>query len=258
MSLAKEWLLPLARVLIKNDAKGPVYVLGDQFTWFSYEYAFRKLKKTGLLRNAAAPKALSAKQSSAVSFRTFMGMLGFEEFYDIDINGLADLTWDLAQPLSTEFHGRAGLVIDIGTCEHIFDLPQSFSNIVELLRPGGIVVHLSPFSWYNHGFVNFNPVLFREFYEHNHFQLLDHVLIWSPFDYTVRVIADRFGLEPLLSRFSSITFTLDDENPTLTRFANHVGLSARMMFLFAAKKSMDNLPPSFPCQSIYRPRSPER
>jgi SAM-dependent methyltransferase len=254
MSLPKEWLMPLARTLVRNGAKGPVYALGDQITWFTHEYATRRLKASGLLRNASVAGLPSSHNSRMTSFRSVVEMLGFGEYYDVDANGRASVTADLSLPLPEQYKAKAGVVIDIGTCEHIFNFPQVFTNIIELLRPGGTVVHLAPLSWYNHGFVNFNPIAFREFYEHNGFEVRDHGLIVAPFEYTLECILSRLGLAEryFLSNISPASFVLNDESRTLARLANHLGIGARVLILFAARKPMENLPVSFPHQAMYR------
>jgi hypothetical protein len=254
MSLTKEWLLPLARTLIRNDAKGPVFALGDQITWFTKEYATRRLKSSGLLQNTSVAGMESSHDPQMVSFRSLIEILGLGGYYDIDVNGRASIAADLSQPLSEEHKRRAGVVIDIGTSEHIFNFPQVFTNIIELLRPGGMVIHMAPLSWFNHGFVNFNPLVFKEFYEQNSFELLDHGLIVAPFEYTLQCILSRFGLTEryFLSNISPISFVLNDESRTLARMANHLGIGARVLILFAARKPMENLPVSFPHQSMYR------
>lgn len=213
MSLPKEWLPPLARALIRNDAKGPVYAMGDQITWFTHAYALRVLKAAGLLRNASVSALPSPHNPKMVSFRTVLAMLGFEEFYDIDINGRAALTLDFSQPLCDELRGRAGVVIDIGTCEHIFNLPQVFTNLIELLRPGGTILHLAPISWYNHGFVNFNPIWFKEFYQHNHFHLQEHSLIVSPCAYYVSGYPGPLWFGGAISAFQDLSSVVHAERP---------------------------------------------
>ena len=244
--------MPLAQTLLKYGAAGPVYALGDQVSWVPPRYARRKLATAGLLRNANAPTTPCRQNPGMVSFQSVLALLGFDQYYDLDLNGRAAITCDFSQPLAPELVGKAGVVIDIGTCEHIFNLAQVFANIVELLKPGGMVIHLAPLSWYNHGFVNFNPLFFREFYEHNGFTVLDHGLIVTPFEYPLQGILGRVGLGDyyLHSEISPISFLLDDENRMVGRIANHIGLGSRIIFLFSGRKNLDR-PVRFPCQRMY-------
>ena len=141
-------------------------MLGDTECYFSPEYATRRLSNAGLLRNADAPIHV---RNGLLSARSIFAMLGVQPYFDIDINPNADIQLDLSQELASNLSGSAQLVIDTGTSEHIFSVAQVFRNIVQLLRVGGVVIHLSPVSWFNHGCYNFNPLLFNEFYTANGF-----------------------------------------------------------------------------------------
>ncbi len=253
MSLTKEWLIPISRALTKNNAHGPVYALGDQVSYLTHSYAQRKLSSARLLRNPNAPFVPCNQDPDMVSFRTVLSLLGLEGYYDIDMNGEAAITADLSSPLDDHLHNRAGVVIDIGTCEHIFNLPQVFENVIRLLRPGGIALHLAPLSWYNHGFVNFNPIFFREFYEHNGFTELEHGLIVTPLEYPLQFILGRLGLETRYykSQLSPFSFVVNDEHWIVRRLANHFGLAARVIFLFAARKGSESKTVLFPHQKMY-------
>jgi len=253
MSLAKEWLLPVTKTLAKGNAVGPVYALGDQVTLFTLNYARKKLQAAGLLRNPKADFVPCHQNPKLVSFQTVLGLLGLNEFHDIDFNGKAALNLDYSKPIPAELKNRAGVVIDIGTSEHIFNLTQVFANIVELLQKNGLVLHLAPLSWYNHGFVNFNPIWFKEFYQANAFEIVEHGLIVSPFGYPLLSLFGHLGLEEkyLESRFAPFSFVLNDESRTFAGIANHLGMIGRIIFLFAARKLVDDRTVKFPLQDIY-------
>lgn len=77
---------------------------------------------------------------------------GFEDI--IDLNYEADV-------------GQYDVVIDPGTIEHCFNVGQAFFNAAHAVKPGGIIYHISPMDMMNHGFFNFNPTLFQDFYGQN-------------------------------------------------------------------------------------------
>ena len=81
---------------------------------------------------------------------------------------------DLNQPLPADLARRFDLVVDTGTCEHCFNVGQAFANACEALALGGILVHAAPLTRINHGFWNFNPTIYPDFFEDNGFKL--HVL----------------------------------------------------------------------------------
>lgn len=73
---------------------------------------------------------------------------------------------------SIQYYGY-DLVVDPGTCEHIFDVAQALRNVAEAVRLGGLVYHMVPLCNFNHGFWNFSPVTFTQFYgEQNGFEIL--------------------------------------------------------------------------------------
>jgi len=88
------------------------------------------------------------------------------------VNGLADLNLDIGKPLDSEWKGKFGTVLNGGTIEHIFDVRQAMTNVHQLVRAGGTIIHLAPVTWINHAFVNFNPKIFRSIAEVNCYEIL--------------------------------------------------------------------------------------
>lgn len=84
---------------------------------------------------------------------------------------------DLSQPLPAAFHGVYDLVVDAGTIEHCFNAAESLKNMVRLLKKGGLALHSSPLNWRGHGFYNFDPQLFHDFYEANGFRVIDCFIV---------------------------------------------------------------------------------
>ena len=86
---------------------------------------------------------------------------GVGAYTDCDINDLADLNLDLSQPVPPELHGHFGSIMNFGTLEHVFDQRQIMTNMHDLVRPGGLILHTVPVTWFEHGFFNINPVMLR-------------------------------------------------------------------------------------------------
>ena len=59
------------------------------------------------------------------------------------------------------------IVIDPGTLEHCFFIGQAMFNAWRAVKPGGVVLHLSPMTMVNHGFYNLCPTLFKDFADAN-------------------------------------------------------------------------------------------
>ncbi len=82
-----------------------------------------------------------------------------------------DLNRDLAADY--DFHATFDLVTNLGTGEHVFDQRRVFENIHNLTKPGGLMLHVMPFvNWINHGFYNFNPVLYADLAAANDYGIL--------------------------------------------------------------------------------------
>jgi SAM-dependent methyltransferase len=79
---------------------------------------------------------------------------------------------DLNHPLPADLARSFDVVVDTGTCEHCFNVAQAFANACEALAVGGMLVHAAPLTRINHGFWNFSPTVYPDFFEDNGFDLL--------------------------------------------------------------------------------------
>lgn len=163
--------------------QGPVLTLGNQDIWADYnqlEHFFREMDcpyvnvtptpHTSLFFKTYPP--LIAKTKKFVHAKTFFRMLGIDEYWDMD--KLADdqpqILHDLNNPVPPKYHRRFNLIVDGGTIEHIFDIRQTMENLVQMCKPSGWVVHLSPASnFLDHGLYSFSPCFFFDFYQANGF-----------------------------------------------------------------------------------------
>ncbi len=89
--------------------------------------------------------------------------LGAEHLDAIDVSAYegASAIFDMNRPAPAELHARFTALIDGGTLEHIFDVPQAFRNVAALLRVGGHFVSVNGTNnFMGHGFYQFSPELF--------------------------------------------------------------------------------------------------
>lgn len=105
---------------------------------------------------------------------------GVEPYVSCDINGLADIRLDLAQPLPLEHKRRYRSVLNAGTIEHVFDLRQAMENVHDATDLGGVMIHTSPVTWFEHGFVNHNPLLYRLVADANGYEIAAAGYYYSP------------------------------------------------------------------------------
>ena len=84
-----------------------------------------------------------------------------------------EIEWDFNFPIDSKYEQKFDVVFDFGTCEHIFNLAQAFTNIHKMLTKGGFVYHAGPLCMPNHGFYGYNPTLFCDFYEDNGSEVIE-------------------------------------------------------------------------------------
>lgn len=107
-----------------------------------------------------------------ISDTVFFKLLGLKDITALDCSNYekADFVFDLNLPVPTELKNRFSLIIDGGTLEHVFDVKQALININLMLKPGGRIIHMVPANNYvNHGFYQFSPTLFFDYYQANNF-----------------------------------------------------------------------------------------
>lgn len=96
----------------------------------------------------------------------FYSHIGVNNYKCIDLNskdGAIIMDMNLNIKKSYSFNEQFDLVINNGTSEHIFDQWQVFENLHNLTKVGGIILNIVPFLlWINHGFFNYNPIIFRD------------------------------------------------------------------------------------------------
>jgi len=105
---------------------------------------------------------------------------------------------DMNLPILEDLKGRYDLVVDGGTLEHVFNVPQALKNCMEMLRVGGHFVMSGPANnQMGHGFWQFSPELaFRVFSEANGFAIVAVLLqpsretLWRETHGSYRLVRD--------------------------------------------------------------------
>lgn len=156
---------------------GHLITLGRQDISATYDEVVQLAKKIAYPLHPVPEIAYSEKpgmrEERFLSDRTLFGLLGFKEMKSMDASNYenADIVFDLNQSeLPMELRGAFEIVLDPGTIEHVFHVPNSMKNIFQLLSIGGRVIHTSPSSNHlDHGFYMFSPTFFQDYYRANKF-----------------------------------------------------------------------------------------
>ena len=93
---------------------------------------------------------------------SFLRHLGAETVDSLDASDFegATVLHDLNLPAPAQLLGRYSLVLDAGTVEHVFNVPEALRTAMSLVRPGGHVVLMVPCNNNpGHGFYQFTPEL---------------------------------------------------------------------------------------------------
>jgi SAM-dependent methyltransferase len=93
--------------------------------------------------------------------------LGFENIDSIDNSPYegASIIHNMNNPIPNHLIQRYDYILDAGTTEHIFNIPQVCENIIDLLSPEGIYVSITPNNNLSgHGIYQFSPEFYLSAY----------------------------------------------------------------------------------------------
>lgn len=113
--------------------------------------------------------------------------LGFADIEYIDIvPNLASIVYDLNQPgITSVISKKYDLVLDGGVMEHVFDVRHVFLNATDIVKNDGYIIHILPGNnTFEHGFYQFSPTLFNDYYSANRYDIINNI--------TLELSVDRF------------------------------------------------------------------
>jgi hypothetical protein len=150
----------------KHNIGGPVLTLGvqdTQFTWKEYQ--------------EAVDGKFGFDPGAIVKPGDLFNTWGFSESLALDVSDYegAEVLFDLNRSdLPASLLDRFGLVINGGTLEHVFHVPNALYNISRMVKTGGMIVHIAPLhNWVDHGFYQFGPTLFYDYYHQCDYPVLE-------------------------------------------------------------------------------------
>ena len=162
----------------RRPFRGSVLTLGRQdvhIFWRQFVDIAKAAKFSLPAAQAAWIERQADKSTQKLDDRALFQALGFDDVVALDVSSYenSDLIWDLNKVIpSDDLVDRFDVIIDGGTIEHVFHIPNALFNIVKMLKVGGRVIHFSPSSnFIDHGFYMFSPTLFHDFYFVNKFEI---------------------------------------------------------------------------------------
>lgn len=154
---------------------GAAFCLGDQKSLIGEEWA-----KTVRERIRAGEDFSDVPdRGDLIKPEDFFTLCGFSSFADIDYNGQAKITLDWGLKLPREMHGQADLLFDGGCIEHIPNIYQAMCNNMLFLKKGGVLLEGVPAACFGESYYNIDPLLFRDFYGANGFEMVECFLLYN-------------------------------------------------------------------------------
>jgi SAM-dependent methyltransferase len=171
MGISKGALSLLFELKTTETLSGTVCQLGRQETYVSEAQVEKIQKDFGFLSDNSNQKKFSGVVNDEYLFHS----LGFDSVESIDIDDYESATHmlNLNNDVPDIFFERFDVIYDGGTLEHIFNFPNCLKNIYRMLKPGGMIIHHLPCNnWVDHGFYQFSPTLFNDYYSANNWTIL--------------------------------------------------------------------------------------
>jgi SAM-dependent methyltransferase len=157
--------------------RGDVLILGQQFVYATLAEVRDILRGHGATISElpagfdTAPKIPDAP-AQFTNAQTVATLLGAKSVRVADVSSYEnpDYLIDLNYDVDATYVERFDAILDVGTLEHVFDVPTALNNMVRMLRPGGLVALGYPASnCIDHGFYSFSPTLFYDYFAANGF-----------------------------------------------------------------------------------------
>ncbi len=179
MGLARGAAALLLEESMRKPFSGRIATLGVQTVYMTPADLARQFERFGV--KPAVPMNSGVPLDDKLLFK----MMGFEAIETLDYSDFegADHVVDLNQErLPEDLRGKFDVVLDSGTLEHVFHVPNALKNIVSLVKVGGRIIFLSPSSNHmDHGFYMFSPTFFADYFLANKFEINTcYVVRYSP------------------------------------------------------------------------------
>lgn len=190
MALTLSAIRLLTRADKRKPFEGPLLTLGRQGIYGTLDQCREAIASQGVEPHPLgegvatgtnvpafqASPTMSGFTSDVAAFRMMCGQA--PETLDVSDYEQADHIHDLNRPAPDHLVGRFGTIIDGGTLEHVFDVPQTLRNMKAMLRPGGRIIHINPMNnWSEHGFYQLSPTLYHDFYATNGFRMIECLVV---------------------------------------------------------------------------------
>jgi SAM-dependent methyltransferase len=120
----------------------------------------------------------------------FYALFGVTSYKSVDGSDTrSEWLWNLNEPF--RIAETFDIATNFGTFEHVFNIGSAFQSLHDVLRPGGVALHVLPtFADIDHGFFNIHPTLYFDLAEANGYEIEDLCYV-DRWDIRVRVFEEN-------------------------------------------------------------------
>jgi hypothetical protein len=157
---ALESILLSLKYVTKNQN---MLTLGRQQIHMRSEVIYKILNKNKI--------QLSGNYHNNLYCETFFKDIGFLNVDSIDASNYesATIVHNMNKPIPSDLKDKYNYIYDGGTIEHIFNIPQTFENIIDMLEVGGIFLSVTCNNNFSgHGMYQFSPEIFLSAFSNNY------------------------------------------------------------------------------------------
>lgn len=120
------------------------------------------------LRQAGLTEDVSSMMQEDGFGETFFETIGFPKMQSMDASSYegCNLVHDLNDPVPENLYGAFDVIVDGGTIEHVFNIPQALDNVFHMLGEEGVFISINGMTgWPGHGFYQFSPELVWRYWQ---------------------------------------------------------------------------------------------
>lgn len=179
MGFVRANIIPILKEHKRRPFYGKLLVLGQPDVYFDFNHLKKMANTVNVKLDTSVELTLSHndhfKNKGYLSGETLFKSMGFNSVDALDCSEFegATIIHDLnSTELPEHLLGEFDTIIDHGTLEHVFHIPNALENLFKLLKINGRLIHSSPSSnCVDHGFYMFSPTFFYDFYTTNNWEI---------------------------------------------------------------------------------------
>lgn len=181
MGMLPSHIALLAKEQKKHPLRGKVLTLGQQAVYSTLAEVEEILESQNIalstLKDGFDVTSKINKGSKLwdkrTNAQTVLSLMGANEVLVGDCSQYEnpDFLMDLNFPVGEEYFEKFDVILDIGTSEHVFNIPMLLRNLNFMLKKGGEIILMNPTSnTIDHGFYSISPTLFFDYFAANNYE----------------------------------------------------------------------------------------